>query len=157
MGDYTRKVDQGVEAGYRQRWLMRKQLLPQFFSVGHGHWVNSLALSTEYTLRTGAFDHTGKTYSSAEEMKEAALAKYGKMKRNAPERLVSGSDDFTMILWEPAINKLPKARLTGHQQPDQRFMSHDTINVEFDTFILRRFPKRGSSCADESIFPENPS
>ncbi|KAK8925982.1 hypothetical protein KSP39_PZI018655 [Platanthera zijinensis] len=83
---------------------------------GHGHWVNSLALSTEYTLRTGAFDHTGKIYSSADEMKEAALAKYSKMKANAPERLVSGSDDFTMILWEPAINKLPKARLTGHQQ-----------------------------------------
>lgn len=37
---------------------------------GHGHWVNSLALSTEYILRTGAFDHTGKTYSSPEEMKE---------------------------------------------------------------------------------------
>lgn len=25
---------------------------------GHGHWVNTLALSTEYALRTGAFDHT---------------------------------------------------------------------------------------------------
>ncbi|KAG1346954.1 notchless protein [Cocos nucifera] len=83
---------------------------------GHGHWVNSLALSTEYILRTGAFDHTGKTYSSPEEMKEAALARYNKMKGNAPERLVSGSDDFTMFLWEPAISKHPKARLTGHQQ-----------------------------------------
>lgn len=39
---------------------------------GHGHWVNSLALSTEYVLRTGAYDHTGKTYSTAEEMKEVA-------------------------------------------------------------------------------------
>ncbi|RVX00389.1 Notchless protein-like [Vitis vinifera] len=37
---------------------------------GHGHWVNSLALSTEYVLRTGAFDHTGKQYTSPEEMKE---------------------------------------------------------------------------------------
>jgi hypothetical protein len=37
---------------------------------GHGHWVNSLALSTEYVLRTGPYDHTGKTYSTAEEMKE---------------------------------------------------------------------------------------
>ncbi|CAI7934348.1 unnamed protein product [Closterium sp. NIES-54] len=26
---------------------------------GHGHWVNSLALSTDYALRTGAFDHGG--------------------------------------------------------------------------------------------------
>ncbi|KAM0938175.1 putative transcription factor WD40-like family [Dioscorea sansibarensis] len=83
---------------------------------GHGHWVNTLALSTEYTLRTGPFDHTGKTYSSPEEMKVAALARYNKMKGNAPERLVSGSDDFTMILWEPSVSKHPKARLTGHQQ-----------------------------------------
>ncbi|KAF8395826.1 hypothetical protein HHK36_019780 [Tetracentron sinense] len=45
-----------------------------------------------------------------------ALERYNKMKGNAPERLVSGSDDFTMFLWEPAISKHPKARLTGHQQ-----------------------------------------
>ncbi|KAB8115752.1 hypothetical protein EE612_056459 [Oryza sativa] len=83
---------------------------------GHGHWVNSLALSTEYILRTGAYDHTGKTYSTADEMKEAALARYKKMRGNAPERLVSGSDDFTMFLWEPTISKQPKARMTGHQK-----------------------------------------
>ena len=23
---------------------------------GHGHWVNTLALSTDYVMRTGAFD-----------------------------------------------------------------------------------------------------
>ncbi|PWA50794.1 G-protein beta WD-40 repeat-containing protein [Artemisia annua] len=70
---------------------------------GHGHWVNSLALSTEYVLRTGAFDHMRKHYSSPEEMKEAALERYNKMKGNALERLVSGSDDFTMFLWEPSL------------------------------------------------------
>lgn len=37
---------------------------------GHGHWVNSLALSTEYVLRTGAFDHNCKQFSSPEEMKK---------------------------------------------------------------------------------------
>ena len=26
---------------------------------GHAHWVNTLALSTDYALRTGPFDHTG--------------------------------------------------------------------------------------------------
>lgn len=83
---------------------------------GHGHWVNSLALSTEYVLRTGAFDHTRKQYSSPEEMKEAALERYNKMKGDAPERLVSGSDDFTMFLWEPSKDKRPKTRMTGHQQ-----------------------------------------
>ncbi|KAK1261020.1 hypothetical protein QJS04_geneDACA013333 [Acorus gramineus] len=40
---------------------------------GHGHWVNSLALNTEYTLRTGAYDHTRKQYSSSEEMKEITV------------------------------------------------------------------------------------
>ncbi|WOG84806.1 hypothetical protein DCAR_0103991 [Daucus carota subsp. sativus] len=83
---------------------------------GHGHWVNSLALSTEYVLRTGAFDHTHKHYASPAEMKEAALKRYIKMKGNAPERLVSGSDDFTMFLWEPAVSKHHKTRMTGHQQ-----------------------------------------
>ncbi|CAN6697008.1 unnamed protein product [Malus baccata var. baccata] len=84
---------------------------------GHGHWVNSLTLSTEYVLRTGAFDHTGKQYSSPEEMKQAALERYNKMKGDSPERLVSGSDDFTMFLWEPFLKKQPKTRMTGHQQP----------------------------------------
>jgi ribosome assembly protein 4 len=83
---------------------------------GHGHWVNTLALSTEYVLRTGPFDHTGKQYSSSEEMKKAALVRYTAAKRDSPERLVSGSDDFTMFLWEPATGKHSKARMTGHQQ-----------------------------------------
>ena len=27
---------------------------------GHGHWVNTIALSTDFVLRTGFFDHTGR-------------------------------------------------------------------------------------------------
>ena len=63
---------------------------------------------------------------------------------NAPERLVSGSDDFTMFLWEsdvrkhpskgpdankgsnesevPIMSKHPKARMTGHQQVRKSFL-----------------------------------
>jgi len=33
------------------------------------------------------------------------------------ELLVSGSDDFTLYLWDPTQDKKPLARLTGHQQP----------------------------------------
>lgn len=33
------------------------------------------------------------------------------------ELLVSGSDDFTLILWNPANEKKPILRMTGHQQP----------------------------------------
>lgn len=83
---------------------------------GHGHWVNTLALSTEYALRTGPFDHTGKAPREPEDVREAALKRYTAAKGGGPERLVSGSDDFTMILWEPATSKQPRARMTGHQQ-----------------------------------------
>ncbi|GLT96038.1 hypothetical protein SLE2022_136870 [Rubroshorea leprosula] len=83
---------------------------------GHGRWVNSIALSTtEYVLQTGAFDHTGRQYSSPEEMQKVALEKDNKMKGNSPERLVSGSDDFTMFLWKRADDNNPKL-MTGHQQ-----------------------------------------
>ena len=30
---------------------------------GHAHWVNTLALSTDYVLRTGCFDHTQREFS----------------------------------------------------------------------------------------------
>nr|VDD20726.1 unnamed protein product [Brassica rapa] len=57
-------------------------------------------------------------------MKKIALERYikAKGKVDSPERLVSGSDDFTIILWEPSVSLQPKqkmvttARLTGHQQ-----------------------------------------
>ncbi|GBG84316.1 hypothetical protein CBR_g38286 [Chara braunii] len=83
---------------------------------GHGHWVNTLAISSEFVLRTGPFDHTKKKYKSADEMKEAALQRYETAKGSVPERMVSGSDDFTMFLWEPTASKQSKARMTGHQQ-----------------------------------------
>eukprot|EP00850_Spirogloea_muscicola_P010001 SM000057S18431 [mRNA] locus=s57:512365:514563:- [translate_table: standard] len=83
---------------------------------GHGHWVNTLALSTEYVLRTGPFDHTGRRSLSPPAAQQAALERYQAARGRAAERLVSGSDDFTMFLWEPAASKQPLARMTGHQQ-----------------------------------------
>ncbi|XP_030217191.1 notchless protein homolog 1 [Gadus morhua] len=87
---------------------------------GHAHWVNTLALSTDYVLRTGAFDPAHATINaqdvtgSLEDVKERALQRYNKVRGSNPERLVSGSDDFTMFLWNPAEEKKPLARLTGH-------------------------------------------
>ncbi|EEB13311.1 conserved hypothetical protein [Pediculus humanus corporis] len=86
---------------------------------GHAHWVNTLALSTEYVLKTGPFDpmqaenidlNADKKY-----LQEIALLKYNKVNVDG-ERLVSGSDDFTLFLWKPETEKKPLARLTGHQQ-----------------------------------------
>ena len=46
----------------------------------------------------------------------SVLRRYEKATGGQSERLVSGSDDFTMFLWEPFKSTKPVARLTGHQQ-----------------------------------------
>ncbi|XP_049807031.1 notchless protein homolog 1 [Schistocerca nitens] len=108
---------------------------------GHAHWVNTLALSTDYMLRTGPFDPVNNTsviYSKTE-MQQQALQKYESVISNGGERLVSGSDDFTLFLWQPENNKKPIARMTGHQQlindvkfsPDARIIA----SASFDKSI----------------------
>ncbi|XP_047099131.1 notchless protein homolog 1 [Schistocerca piceifrons] len=108
---------------------------------GHAHWVNTLALSTDYVLRTGPFDpvnNTSVTYNKTE-MQQQALQKYESVISNGGERLVSGSDDFTLFLWQPESNKKPVARMTGHQQlindvkfsPDARIIA----SASFDKSI----------------------
>ena len=83
---------------------------------GHAHWINTLALSTEHVLRTGPFDYTGRRPSNDQEAQADALKRYNEAKAGNNERLVSGSDDFTLFLWEPAVSNKPVARMTGHQQ-----------------------------------------
>lgn len=58
---------------------------------------------------------------------------------SASERLVSGSDDFTLFLWNPAEDKKPLARMTGHSalvnevlfSPDTRLLA----SASFDKSI----------------------
>lgn len=85
---------------------------------GHGHWVNTMSLSTSYALKTGAFDYKGNRPEGTAEAKAAALERYNEARggSTAPERLVTGSDDFTLCLWEPGRNKHPISRMVGHQQ-----------------------------------------
>ncbi|KAG4303979.1 hypothetical protein PORY_002632 [Pneumocystis oryctolagi] len=86
--------------------------------LAHAHWVNTMTLSTDFVLRTGAYDHTGVEPSSFEEMKLIAKKKYDKIIElggNSGERLVTGSDDFTMYYWNPEKSIKPIKRLTGHQ------------------------------------------
>jgi ribosome assembly protein 4 len=87
--------------------------------AAHAHWVNHLALSTEFVLRTGYFDHTKDVPKTDEEKKikskerfDKAATRQGKL----VERLVSASDDFTMYLWDPEEGTKPVARLLGHQK-----------------------------------------
>ncbi|KAJ9524914.1 hypothetical protein QJQ45_005898 [Haematococcus lacustris] len=106
---------------------------------GHAHWVNTLALSSEHALRTGAFDHTGSAPREPEAARAVALQRYQAATGGLPERLVSGSDDFTMFLWTPSASKQPTARLTGHVQtvnqvsfsPDGRWI----LSASFDKSI----------------------
>ena len=37
---------------------------------GHGHWVNTMSLSTDYALRTGAYDHRGQAPTDPAEAKQ---------------------------------------------------------------------------------------
>jgi ribosome assembly protein 4 len=88
----------------------------------HAHWVNHLALSTDFVLRTGYFDHKGKKEapSTIEEKRAKALQRYQTALASSGgggiERLVSASDDCTMYLWEPSKTTKPLQRLHGHQK-----------------------------------------
>ncbi|CDW55809.1 notchless 1 [Trichuris trichiura] len=75
---------------------------------GHAHWVNSIALHTDYALRCEVHSRKATTSNTCPE-KLRALG-------SGPERMVSGSDDFTLFLWLPASQKKPVTRMTGHQQ-----------------------------------------
>lgn len=65
---------------------------------GHGHWINTIALNSDAIART----------RKTKEECEATLASVG------GERVLSGSDDMTMILWK---GDKQVARMTGHQKP----------------------------------------
>ncbi|KAF9459295.1 WD-repeat protein [Collybia nuda] len=85
----------------------------------HAHWVTTLALNTDFVLRTGPFDHKGKKPTSDEQAQELAKARYDTLLRTTPELLISGSDDHTLFLWSPFASPpstKPVARLTGHQR-----------------------------------------
>ncbi|KAJ7266954.1 ribosome assembly protein [Mycena haematopus] len=93
----------------------------------HAHWVTTLALNTDFVLRTGPFDHTGKRPASEEEAQKLALTRYTAVLNTVPELLISGSDDHTLFLWSPfpsgstvvtsatpTTKTKPLGRLVGH-------------------------------------------
>lgn len=93
---------------------------------GHGHWVNSIAVDADYTLRAGPFancydgmvDHTvlEGLLASPEKRFEFSVKNYSKFRSTRKvEVLASASDDFTMMVWHPLVGKRPVSRSTGHQ------------------------------------------
>ncbi|TIC21720.1 WD40 repeat-like protein [Wallemia mellicola] len=105
----------------------------------HAHWVNTLALSTDFVLRTGPFDWRGSKPNSDEEAMAMAKERYDSLVKRAPELVISGSDDHTLYLWSPLAQKKSIARLTGHQKqvnhvvfsPDSRYIA----SASFDNGI----------------------
>ncbi|KAI2640347.1 YVTN repeat-like/Quino protein amine dehydrogenase [Hypomontagnella submonticulosa] len=87
--------------------------------ASHAHWVNHLALSTDFVLRTAFYDHTKNVPASLEEKRAKAKERFEKAAKQQgviAERVISASDDFTMYLWDPAQGTKPLARLLGHQK-----------------------------------------
>ncbi|KAJ9460503.1 Notchless protein-like protein [Diplonema papillatum] len=83
---------------------------------GHAHWVNYLALNTELVLRSGAYDHMEQTFTKPEDAQRYAQERFDQVIRDAGgEKMVSGSDDHTLFLWNPASSNKPIKRLVGHQ------------------------------------------
>uniref|UniRef100_A0A146LXZ6 Notchless 1 n=2 Tax=Lygus hesperus TaxID=30085 RepID=A0A146LXZ6_LYGHE len=101
---------------------------------GHAHWVNTLTLNVDYVLKRGSsFDPNVSVDPS--NMPKAAKDRYDQIVAGSGERLVSGSDDFTLYLWNPEKDSKPIARMTGHQQlvNDVRF-SPDTRTLASASF-----------------------
>lgn len=73
----------------------------------HGHWVNSIALSSEWSTRFACYSHIlGEEYRS--------------MSQNLTEMLATCSDDHTMCLYNLqtiASDGKEVARMTGHVKP----------------------------------------
>lgn len=100
---------------------------------GHGHWINTMSINTEFILRTSFYDYESKPddftgynkkssleTKSFKERQEEALSRYNKIKStfnfNHIDRIVTGSDDYSMFLWSPEEKTQPVTRLTGHNQ-----------------------------------------
>merc|ERR1712018_669492 len=83
--------------------MLVKSTAPYYY--GHGHWVNVLALNTDYVMRTAAFEpskaqivHEENPKQTEDNLKKEALARFNKVLSNVQhELMVSGSDDFKLM------------------------------------------------------------
>ncbi|CAK1551169.1 unnamed protein product [Leptosia nina] len=110
---YTSSQDRTIKVWRAEDGILCRTL------EGHAHWVNTMALSTDYILRTGPFHPILDKKDPSDDKKilqQRALERYEQTCQQNSERLVSGSDDFTLFLWIPEKEKRPLARMTGHQQ-----------------------------------------
>jgi ribosome assembly protein 4 len=110
---YTSSQDKAIKIWDSKNWSCIQTL------SSHTHWVNHLALSTDFALRTAFHDHTSSVPDTVEEKRVKAKQRFekaAKVNARIVERMVSASDDNTMFLWDPANSQKPIARLLGHQK-----------------------------------------
>lgn len=108
--------------------------------TSHAHWVNHLALSTDFALRTGYYDHTGKKPATEEERITKAKDRFKKaatLNGKLTEHLVSASDDNVLMLWDPfgTSPTKPVAKLLGHQKQVSHLMF--SLSSPVDNTIVR--------------------
>jgi len=105
---------------------------------GHAHWINTLALNTDYVLRSGPYTHEEHKFKDLEEKRVAAKTRYADhLKVCGDERMLSGSDDFTLFLWKPSSSKTPIVRMTGHQ----KIVNHVAFSPDGRWFASASFDK----------------
>lgn len=117
---YTSSQDKTIKIWNSRSWNCLNTL------SSHVHWVNHLALSTDFTLRTSYHDYTGKIPETIDGRITKSKKRFEDGARDEGkivERLISASDDNTIFLWDPsAIDPnsnaavKPIARLLGHQK-----------------------------------------
>ena len=119
--------------------------------TSHAHWVNHLALSTDFVLRTAYHDHTGQIPPTSEQKLAKAKDRFNQaaiVNSELVERVISASDDCTIYLWNPSVSNKPVARMMGHQKQvvsDIESLTSSVVNWLNVSRITLAFPLTGES------------